>query len=866
MQWTAGIVKRILPNGLTLLVQRDHSAPVVAVVTHVRAGYFDEPDECVGIAHVLEHMYFKGTHRRGPGAIAREIQLIGGYINAATSYDKTVYYTVLPSGQQGLEKAVEVQADALTDAAVNRGELTRELEVVIQEAKRKLDTPAAVATESLYALLFTVHRMRRWRIGSEPGLRRLTRDDVQAYYVTRYTPDRVIIALVGELDVSHAVDVATAAYGQWGRSSSVIEGSPPEPDGVHPAARVLGGDVQRPLAVVGWRTVGTLHDDTPALDAAAAVLGAGRGSRLYRRLRLSGLASHAQASHYTPTEVGVFGLTVESEEDRLDMAVEEALGLVASLRTAPPTDEELVRIRSLVASQWARRFESMDGRAAVLCESQALGDVHLADEFYRRALEVTGAEVQRAAERYLGGDRASVVFSLPNGTSTSLPDRWPLAASGGAAYERAGSLHVSPVVRPRPAGLDSKEYPGRISRRSYAGADVLVRPKRGSGLTTVGVHFPGVTCEETADLAGASLLFGRTALRGVSGMTAEELAEAVERLGGAIAPGLTPDTLGWWVTVRPDAVREAAHLLRRVALEPTLSAQDVTVERNLQASDARRVRDDMFSYPIQRVLAHAFPSDAYGLPALGEPEVVAALTDSTVRSWGERVRTQRAVVVAVGDLEPDQMFDSLEALSSWPAPPPAGHIDGPAVSVAAGRGDERRGKVQTALAMAFPAHAFGSRERYPLVVLSALLSGLAGRLHEELRGRRSLAYTVAAIPWLAVRGGAMLTYVATSPDREEEARGAMLAELQRVCAEPPSAEELARARNYAAGMVEVRQQSGRAIAGEMLEAWVSGDLEGLGATAARLRAVSMHDVVRMAEQVFREEGRAEYVVRGKRTA
>src|SRR3954462_410481 len=100
--FTSGVIRKVLPNGLTVLVQRDPSAPVISVVTHVKAGYFDEPDEWVGISHVLEHMFFKGTARRGPGDLARETQLLGGYLNASTIYDKTVYYTVVPSAGDSL--------------------------------------------------------------------------------------------------------------------------------------------------------------------------------------------------------------------------------------------------------------------------------------------------------------------------------------------------------------------------------------------------------------------------------------------------------------------------------------------------------------------------------------------------------------------------------------------------------------------------------------------------------------------------------------------------------------------------------------------------------------------------------------------
>src|SRR4051812_31154167 len=117
--------KTVLSNGLTVLIRRDTSAPVVAIVTYVNAGYFDETDDVVGIAHVLEHMYFKGTPTRGVGAIAKETKSSGGYLNASTIYDHTVYYTVLPSS--GLVAGLEIQADAYANSVIDGGELARGL-------------------------------------------------------------------------------------------------------------------------------------------------------------------------------------------------------------------------------------------------------------------------------------------------------------------------------------------------------------------------------------------------------------------------------------------------------------------------------------------------------------------------------------------------------------------------------------------------------------------------------------------------------------------------------------------------------------------------------------------------------------------
>src|ERR1051326_7096559 len=133
----ASVHRTVLPNGLKVLIRPDYSAPVVAIVTFVSAGYCGETDDVVGIAHVVEHMYFKGTPSRGVGEIARQTKAVGGYLNAATIYDHTMYYAVVPSS--GFLQALDVQADAYRNSSIDAGELAKELEVIIQEAKRKAD-------------------------------------------------------------------------------------------------------------------------------------------------------------------------------------------------------------------------------------------------------------------------------------------------------------------------------------------------------------------------------------------------------------------------------------------------------------------------------------------------------------------------------------------------------------------------------------------------------------------------------------------------------------------------------------------------------------------------------------------------------
>ncbi|MDH5804891.1 MAG: insulinase family protein, partial [Gemmatimonadota bacterium] len=522
----------MLPNGLTLLVERRRDAPAISVVTHVKAGYFDEPDEWVGISHVLEHMFFKGTPTRPNGVLARDTENLGGMLNAATIYDKTMYYTVVPSAAGNLAKAVSLQSDALQNLSLDRDELQREIEVIVQEVNRKRDNPDAMASETLHELLFQKHRIRRWRIGTESGLRALRAEDVRSYYETRYSPERTIVAIVGDIDADEAVSLAEKEYGSWQRSFVAPDTGPVETDLPQPRVRILKGDVQNPSVFLGWRTVDDLHSDRAALDLVAAVAGRGRGSWLNEAVRAEGLASVVRSFHYTTSEVGLFEIMFKTDADRVEEVVEKCLALVNRIRHTPPVEDDLLRVRSLAMTQWAGSLESTEGRAMLWCDCEALGGYELADKWYEEMMSVSVGELSRVAEEYLDSNRASLVAYCPREADLSGIERdWPRTPDP-LPSRKPASMNVVSISR-RQAVPSSA---GSISFNRREKFDSLTRVKSGTGVVSLGIYFEGCRSAETEDVSGISSLLVRSALRGAGGMEERELAVAGEMLGGTIHP------------------------------------------------------------------------------------------------------------------------------------------------------------------------------------------------------------------------------------------------------------------------------------------------------------------------------------------
>ncbi|HUG27174.1 MAG TPA: pitrilysin family protein [Gemmatimonadales bacterium] len=842
-----GVHREVLPNGLTALIQPDQASEAVAIVTHVRAGFFDEPDHLAGVSHVLEHMFFKGTPLYGPGELARRTKAAGGWLNAGTGYDHTSYYTVLPAG--ALATGLELQADALRHATLDAEELRRELQVIIEEAKRKRDSPSAVAHETMHAVLFDRHRIRRWRIGDEARLAEFTREDVAGYYRSRYVPSRTIVAIVGGVTVESAMALVRARFESWEAHTEPIPPGPEEPWHHEVRVRTLRGDVTQANLVLGWRTVPPLQKDAPALDVAAAVLSAGRSAWLPQALRETGIVLSVSANHFSPTEVGVFSITADMDPARLP----EALGVVGHaldrLATQGPSPDDLARARTLMRAHLARRLESAEARASLFAEVEAQRDLAWIEEWAERIQTITGAEVRNAAGRWLRGDAVAAVAYLPETSGEDLT----VDTVRDAFQVRRKSRPVRRIVGTRVVALD--------------GLDVLVRARTGSPLVSLGIYRRRRHAED-ATRAGVGMLGIRSAIRGAGGLDALALAQAFDRLGGPVTASISADHFGFGATVLVEHLLPAADLLRRVMWQPHFAKERVAVERETLVREAAQVADDMFRYPFQLALGAAFRDEGYGLPTGGTVESVGSLGADLVREWHSReLAGGRSVVVAIGDFDPDAAASALaDALVDVPG---SSDLTLPARSPVAPRpGDAlrlvQRNRAQSAIAMAFPGPARTSGDRFAAEVWATAAGGLGGRLFDALRDRRSLAYTVMASAWQRMGAGALLTYIATSPEREDEAREQMLVELDRFRREGITPDELQRATGYLVGHAAVSRQTGGAVAGELVDLWLANEsLENFEQPGQPYQAVTLAAVQAVLAASLDPGKRAEGVVRGR---
>jgi len=380
------------------------------------------------------------------------------------------------------------------------------------------------------------------------------------------------------------------------------------------------------------------------------------------------------------------------------------------------------------------------------------------------------------------------------------------------------------------------------------------------------VFFPGGRADETEDLAGLTALTLRTSLRGTQNRTAEEISAQAEGLGSSIRFSSEPDYFSYSMNLLSEHFETGLEILADVILHPTFPEEGFRKEQESLLNFLEQERDDMYRYPLKLLFERLFAGHAYGLPANGRAEVIQACDRNSLVTWHRRLLGAPTVVV-VGAAEHQRLRDLIEHYfgtlgPARPVPPP--NVNLPPLGTLAPN-VEMREKEQTAIGLGFRGPHFADDDYYALTVLQNAISGLGGRFFEELRGRRSLAYTVHAYLVSRRRGGAFVAYIATSPENEQDALEGLLGEFDRLTRAPLSAEELRQAVQYTVGAHQIGLEANRAKLFHYAHWHLLGrSLEEAEEFDRRVPKVTAEEIQQAAKKYFDPERYALGVVRGRR--
>jgi zinc protease len=847
--------KVTLQNGLTVIIRDQEAVPLASVTTFVKAGYFDENDRISGISHVIEHMFFKGTSKRAVGEIARETKALGGYLNAYTYYDRTVYHTVVPA--ENVKQALEIQSDALFHSTFDAAELKREIEVVLQENNRKLDNPSAVASEKLYATAFEQHRMRRWRIGTPEGLRALTRDDIVAYYTNHYQPSNIILTIVGRVDVEEMIAEVVKLYGDVTDLQAE-----PDPGPAEPAQSIIRygsqrGPIEQTHVALGFHGPAILSNDARALEVLASILGDGRASILNQYVRdEKGLITSGSASHHAFRDVGYFEIDFETTKP-----VEAQIAVLAELeniKKSGVTNEAVGRAKALIAQAHYHNIETVQGVADDLGFYEALGDWKKSDEYIVAVQKVTAADVLRVAKQYLNTDQLSVFEYLPmSETRTSNADDYRqlvLAKVQAATEDR--SVNEFPVTAAIPSDTDGvlHDLVKPMQKRSILrGPDVYILEDHRLPLVSFGIFYPGGRLYESEKNVGITELMLRTAIRGTKRFNSADISRRLENAGARLQIVNEPDFFGYILDGISGKMDQALEVLMDVLQQPSFQQDDIDREKMLQSARIKQLRENTYSYPVSIFMRTLFGDHAYARTAIGTDTSLQSITHDDLDAWFKtNQRPLIPLIIIDGDTNGTALVapiadaltnEDLHArdITSLPSPTTNKETKETVESVP---------RQQTALVYGFPGVRRSAPDRYTLTVLENVVSGLGGRFFEAIREKQGLAYTVRMANAAYSRSGAIFTYTAFSPENEMKVREALEMEFDKLRTEGITEEEVKKAIAYSVGEHAIALQTRVSTVLEYARAiYVGGGIQDVQTYDASIRKVTTEQL-RVASRVF----------------
>jgi len=821
--------KWTLPNGLTIIVQEDHSAPVASVQAWCATGSIEEDQHLgAGLSHILEHMLFKGTKTRSANQIAQSIQDVGGYINAYTSFDRTVFWIDVP--KDGVGTALEVLSDAMMNSTLPPDEYKKEQEVIRREFAMGMDDPDRMAGLLLFATAYQRHPYQFPVIGELEIYNQLTQEQVMQYYKTRYVPNNLTLVIVGDVDAEKVRQQLADLFKPYLEKSLKPVFIPSEPPQL--GRREVHREFSTELThlSMAWHIPEVTSPDVPALDLLSTILGEGRSSRLYRRVREeAGLAFSISAFSYTPGDPGLFGIDATLDPKKLQAAQQLALHMVDEVKQTGVTAKELEKARKITLSQHLGALTTMRGQASDIGSNWLLTrDLNFSREYLEAIQKVTLNDIKRVATTYLTENNLTVISLNPKGSLSGKAEPVKSIAAGEIQkFELSNGLRL------------------------------LVREDHRLPLVGIGAVFRGGLLAETPHDNGVTRLMAKALLKGTKTHTAEQIANEIEAVGGSISSDAGNNSFSVSLDVMEPDVKLGLDLLSDVLLNATFPEKAIAREKEIQIAAIQQEEEQLTTVARNIMRQALFPQHPYALRSNGSVEAVQHLTQKDLSDFRDRyVVAKNGVVYVFGDVKAVEVKQLVEQALGNMKPGALALTDAkPSTPLSKSETVEsRKDKAQGVIMVGFRGATLSSPDRYALELIDEASSDLGSRFFIRIREKMGLAYYVGAAQMQGLVPGLFSFYLGTDPQKVERVKTELLDEIHKLATEGLTPEELERAKRRLIGQQEIANQSNDAFGYHC----ALDELYGLGFNYYKqlekdVNAVTLEDIKKVAVKYFRDQ-------------
>jgi len=821
--------KWVLPDGLTLIVKEDRSAPVASVQAWCATGSIYEDDKLgAGLSHILEHMLFKGTKTQKASEIAQKIQDVGGYINAYTSFDRTVFWIDVP--KDGVQSALAILSDAMMNSTLPPEEYNKEQEVIRREFAMGFDDPDRMASLLLFATAYQRHPYRLPVIGEMEIYNQLTQEQVMQYYKSRYVPNNLTFIVVGDVDGEKIHQQLTDYFKGYPEKSLKPVFVPEEPPQL--GRREVHNEFATELSrlSLAWHIPELTHPDVPALDLLAGILGDGRSSRLYRRVReQAGLAFAISAFSYTPGDPGLLGVEATVDPKKRDDVEKLILQIIDEVKQAGVTAEELMKAKKMSLSHHLGALTTMRGQASDIGSNWLLTrNLDFSRDYLTAVQKVTLDDIRRVASKYLVDQNLTVTSLNPKGSLAGKEETAkPVAAGAVQKFELSNGLRL------------------------------LVREDPRLPLVSMSAVFRSGLLAETSQTNGITRLTSRVLLKGTKTRTAEQIADQIEAIGGSISSDAGNNSMSVLVHVMKPDLKTGVDLLADVLLNANFPEKAIEREKQVQIAGIKQEEEQLTAVARNILRQALFTDHPYALRANGSTDSVQHLTQKDLIAFRDKYLVAKNGVVSVfGNVnaaEVKQLFE--QGLGKMKSGALALTDVRPSVPIAKTESVEsNKEKAQGVIMVGYRGVDMFDKDRHALELIDEASSDLGSRFFIRIRENMGLAYYVGASQMQGLVPGLFAFYLGTDPQKIEPVKTALLDEIQKLASEGLTEEELNRAKKKFIGQHEIALQSNDSFGYQC----ALDELYGLGfdyykSLEKEVNAVTLDQIKQVAAKYFRDQ-------------
>ena len=854
-----GITEYQLENGLRFLLFPDQSKQQITVNITYFVGSRHEGYGETGMAHLLEHLVFKGTPNHPD--IPAELTERGAAPNGTTWFDRTNYFETFPATQDNLAWAIELEADRMINSFISAEDLESEMTVVRNEWERGENSPSGVLQKRVMSAAFQWHNYGNSTIGARADIENVPIDRLQGFYRKYYQPDNAILIVAGKFDPDRAIELIEEEFGAIPRpdrtgSNQLFETYTAEPaqDGERTVTLRRVGEVQ--WAMAAYHVPAGSHEDFAALDVMAYVMSTQPAGRLYKNVVEPGLAAGASAYALQLRDPGVLMASVRvRQEDDLAKATEAMLDTLHGLVDAPPTDEEVERAKSNFAANFELAFNNPNRIALDLSEWASMGDWRLMFLHRDRLEQVTPEDVVAVAEKYLRASNRTIGYFHPTEETPARAtvDPTPDIAALVGDYKGREAVSAGEAFEPTPENIAARTTILTLSN----GVEVALLPKENRGDTvTASFRFRHGTEQSLMGRDTAASLAGSMLMRGTAKRSRQEITDEFIRL--KVAGGVNGSALsvgGSATTVRenlPDAIRLAAEILREPAFDP--DEFELLREENLAGIEAQRSEpQSRTSNALNRHVNSGYGKDhVFYTPTFDEliERYEAATVDQAREFWASFYGAEGGTIAIVGDFDPEEIVPVLEeAFGDWEAKEAYARVDRPFAEVPAESLDiETPDKTNAVLYVFQRIQMRDDHPDYPALVIGNYMLGggfLNSRLATRIRQQEGLSYGVGSQFGAGSIDeiGTFQGYAIFAPENGDKVVAAYKEEIAKVLGEGFTADEVDAAKRGWLDAAQRRRSSDSTIASILAgNLFLDRDMAFIAAREAAIAALTPEDI------------------------